>query len=227
MTKSNVLLCLIVSIFSSIVLLGCLNYEQTVKLNKNGSGSMKIHYWAAESNVMNITKLSFDENEIKNEQYKPLTVKNVTISNEETDSTKHVYVELNFKDINQLDTVKGFVGNSIKFFQEGDYLKLVHIVKQDSIADSFGMDEYVLKYTYEFPSSPMEVDSFGVVQGNVVTWDYKYSDLGKADIIMTASIKNTPSHIGFIVLAIVVLGIISYIFYHREIVKQRKAKKNL
>ena len=226
MKKSNVLFCLTVLIFFSVVLLGCLNYEQTVKLNKKGSGSMKIHYWTAESNVMNITKLSFDENEIKNEQYKPLDVKNVTIS-DETDSTKHVYIELSFKDINQLDTIKGFAGNSIKFFQEDDYLKLVHIVKQDSVANSFGMDEYVLKYTYEFPSSPMEVDSFGVIQGNVVTWDYKYSDLGKTDIIMTASIKNTPSHIGFIVVAIVVLGIISYIFYLREIAKQRKAKKKL
>jgi uncharacterized lipoprotein YehR (DUF1307 family) len=227
MKKGNVLFCLLVSIFFSIALLGCLHYEQTVKLNKNGSGSMKIHYWTAESNVMSITKLSFDENEIKNEQYKPLDVKSVTISNDETDSTKHVYVELNFKDINQLDTIKGFVGNSIKFFQEGDYLKLVHIVKQDSVAGSFGMDEYVLRYTYEFPSSPMEVDSFGVVQGKVVTWDYKYSDLAKTDIIMTASIKNTPSKIGLIIVAIVAVGIISYIFYIRKIVKQRKAKKEL
>jgi hypothetical protein len=224
MQKSNVLFCLIILVFSSIVLLGCLNYEQIVKLNKNGSGSMKIHYWTQESNVMTINRLSFDENEIRNEQYKPLTVTNVIINNDEIDSTTHVYVDLDFKDINQLDSIQGFAGNSIKFFQEGDYLKLVHIVKQDSAATAYGMDEYVLNYTYEFPSSSIEVDSLGVVKGNIVTWNYKYSDLAKNDIIMTASIKNRPftiHPISAIIGVAITLSIILYIF---KILKRRDSK---
>jgi uncharacterized lipoprotein YehR (DUF1307 family) len=235
MQKNNVLFCLIVLLFSSIALLGCLNYEQIVKINKDGSGSIKIHYWAQGSDVMAINdrlSLSFDENEIRNEQYEPLTVTNVITYKDKKDSALHVYVELDFEDIDQLTSIQGFAGNSIKFFQENDNIKLVHdlkffhIIKQDSGAYAFGMDEYALKYSYEFNSYPIGVDSLGIVKDEVITLEYKYSGIGqsdKDDIIMTALIKNDYFKI-ILIYSIVGFTITLSIFI--RMLKRRKKQQN-
>lgn len=191
---------------------GCLNYEQTVKLNSDGSGNVKIHYWTKQSNVMSITKFSFDANEIKNEQYKPEVVKSVQIDTNWADSTVHVKVEFDFKDINQLNKLKGFQGNEITFVENGELKTLTHKLKQDSTAKNFGMDAYVLRYTYEFPSDPINVDPNGKVEGKTVKWEYKYSELGNRDIIMTASIKSSAGNsiIIIIVIIVVVIGVIVF-----------------
>jgi len=191
---------------------GCLNYEQTVKLNSDGSGNVKIHYWTKQSNVMSITKFSFDINEIKNEQYKPEVVKSVQVDTNWADSTVHVKVEFDFKDINQLNQLKGFKGNDIKFVVNGDLKTLTHKVKQDSSAKNFGMDAYTLKYIYEFPSEPLNVDPNGKVEGKTVKWEYKYSELGNRDIIMTASFKGGAGNsiIIIIVIIVVVIGVIVF-----------------
>ncbi len=194
-----------------LTLFGCLNYEQSVKLNADGSGSVKIHYWTKESNVMSISKFSFDENEIKSEQYKPEIVKNVKIESNTADSTKHVHVEVDFKDINKLDQVKGFQGNTIKFVENGGLITLTHTLKKDSAAKNFGMDEYVLKYTYEFPSKPENVDPNGKVEGNTVKWEYKYSELGNRDIVMSASIKKGGnSLVLYIVIILIAIGVVVF-----------------
>jgi hypothetical protein len=205
------------TVFFSLILLsltffGCLNYEQSVKLNADGSGTIKIHYWTKESNVMSISKFSFEENEIKTDQYKPEVVKSVKIESDLKDSTKHVYVEFDFKNINKLDSLKGFKDNSIKFAENGDYMTLTHTLKKDSSAKNFGMDEYTLKYTYEFPSKPELVDAAGKIEGNVVKWEYKYSELGNRDIVMTASIKKPSgnSAVIYVVIILIVVGIVVF-----------------
>ena len=102
MKRNYVLTVLFSLVLLSITLFGCLNYEQSVKLNADGSGSIKIHYWTKESNVMSISKFSFTENEIKTEQYKPETVKSVKIESDQKDSTKHVHVEFDFKELEEV-----------------------------------------------------------------------------------------------------------------------------
>ena len=218
------------TIFFSLILLsvtffGCLNYEQTVKLNADGSGTIKIHYWTKESNVMSISKFSFEENELKTDQYKPEVMKSVKVESDQKDSTKHVYVEFDFKDINKLDSLKGFKDNSIKFVQNGDFVTLTHTLKKDSSAKNFGMDEYTLKYTYEFPSKPENVDAAGKVEGNIVKWEYKYSELGNRDIVMTASIKKPSgnSTVIYIVIILIVVGVV--VFFAMKSGKKPEAKK--
>lgn len=195
-----------------LFIFGCLNYEQTAKLNADGSGSVKVHYWTKESNVMSISKFSFDENVIKTEQYAPEVVKSVKVESDTKDSTKHVTVEIEFKDINKLDQVKGYQGNKIKFVENGDFMTLTHTLLKDSTAKNFGMDEYVLKYSYEMPGKPENVDARGRVDGNVVKWEYKFSELGNADIVMTASIKKAGgnSMVLYIVIIVVVIGVVVF-----------------
>lgn len=219
----NVLMKFMAIIVLAIALFGCLNYEQTVKLNYDGSGSLKIHYWTKLTNVMSITKFSFDANEIKNEQYKPEVVKSVKIDTVLQDSTIHVNIELDFADINKLDKVKGFNGNLITFVESGGLKTLTHTLKQDSAARNFGMDEYILRYTYEFQSEPTNVDPNGKVDGKTVKWEYKYSELGNRDIVMTASVKKPSGNYLFIIVVIIVVIVIIIFF----VLKSRKPKGEL
>jgi hypothetical protein len=191
-----------------IGLFGCLNYEQKVKLNADGSGSITIHYWTKESNVSSISKVSFDENEIKTNQYAPEVVKSVKVESNQVDSTKHATIEFDFKDINSLDKTKGFKDNVIKLEPKGDLMVLTHTVKKDSNANNMGMDQYVLKYEYEFPVKPENVDKDGKIEGNKVKWEFKYSDLGSKDYVMTASFKKPGGLSGGLIVAIIIVVVI-------------------
>jgi hypothetical protein len=53
-----------------------------------------------------------------------------------------------------------------------------------------GMDAYILKYEYEFPGKPENVDKDGKIDSNKVKWEFKYSELGTKDYVMTASFKK-------------------------------------
>jgi hypothetical protein len=201
-------------LFLTIGLFGCLNYEQKVKLNADGSGSIKIHYWTKESNVASISKLSFSENEINTSQYAPEVMKSVKVESNQVDSTKHAHIEFDFKDVNKLDKTKGFKDNEIKFAPSGGMMVYTHIIKKDSNANNMGMDAYILKYEVEFSDKPENVDALGKVNGNIVTWEYKYSELGKADIKMTASIKkvgggmSTGLIVGIVVVVVIIIVIV-------------------
>jgi uncharacterized lipoprotein YehR (DUF1307 family) len=197
-----------------IGLFGCLNYEQTVKLNADGSGSIKIHYWTKESNVSSISKVSFEENEIKTNQYAPEVVKSAKVETHQptqtdTNVTKHAYIEFEFKDINKLDKTKGFKDNTIKLEAKGDMMVLTHTIAKDSNANNMGMDAYLLKYEYEFPGKPENVDSKGKVDGTKITWELKYSELGSRDFVMTAAFKKGAGGMSTgVIIAIVVVVVI-------------------
>jgi hypothetical protein len=208
--KKNLLQTIVFSLILlvTIGLFGCLNYEQKVKLNSDGSGSIKIHYWTKESNVSSISKVSFDENVIKTEQYTPEVVKSVKVETNQVDSTKHAHVEFDFKDINTLDKTKGFKDNILKLETKGDLMVFTHTVKKDSNANNMGMDAYVLKYEYEFPSKPSNIDKDGKVEGNVVKWEFKYSELGSKDFVMTASFAKASAGSPMLIIIIVIVVIV-------------------
>src|SRR6266511_2309051 len=89
--NKNTKLFSILSIFAlsfAVYFAGCVNYDQKTKLNGDGSGSMKIHYWTKMSNMSMGTavgKFDFDEAKAKD---------NFTSSNTDV---KNIKVEENLK----------------------------------------------------------------------------------------------------------------------------------
>jgi hypothetical protein len=206
----------------SIYFVGCVNYDQKTTLKDDGSGSMKVHYWTGMSNFSmgtTLGKFEFDEAKAK-EKYKSgnSEVTSIKIEEKLDDSTKHVYVELTFKDINKLPDAKGFEGvkPSWKVVNDGMELKYT-LLKDTSAAKQMSASDY--KVTYEFTMPSEIVSTNGTKDGQTVKYSYTLSDLGK-DIEMTTVVKKSGGKLcGLIGMSMGTL-LIGFAFY-----SQRRKKK--
>ena len=179
-------------------LAGCVNVEQKTTLKQDGSGSMTVHYWTKMSNVKSSTELgsfSFDEAKAKtNYTSKNSEVKSVKVEDNLEDSTKHVTVDLTFKNINDLSSAKGFekVTTSWKEGKEGmDFIYT--LAKDTSNAKNMGASDTKLDYTFDFPAEVLVTN--GRKDGQSVVWEKTLADL-KEDIDMTATVKNEGKKCG-------------------------------
>jgi hypothetical protein len=177
----------------SIYLAGCVNYDQKTTLKDDGSGSMKVHYWSGMSNFSMGTalgKFDFDEAKAK-EKYKSgnSEVTSIKVEDKLDDSTKHVYIELTFKDINKLADAKGFEGVKPSWKEVNDGMELKYtLLKDTSAAKQMSASDY--KVTYEFTMPSEIVSTNGTKDGQTVKYSYTLSDLGK-DIEMTTVVKKS------------------------------------
>jgi hypothetical protein len=180
-------------IFSALLISGCVNYEQNTVLKADGSGTMKIHYWSKMSNFSmgtTLGKFDFDEAKAKENYTSANTeVKSVKMEDKLDDSTKHVNVELTFKDINKLPDAKGFVEVKPSWKEGKDGMELKYLLLKDtSAASNMGASDYKVTYTFEMPDEIISTNATKK-DGKILTWEYKVSDLGK-DIELTAVAKK-------------------------------------
>jgi hypothetical protein len=195
----------------SVLFYGCINYEQRTKLNYDGSGTMQIHYWAKESDVqwLGSSNFGFDEEKIR-EQYESdnITIKGIKI--ETKDSLKHAFVDLAFKDFNKTDEAKGFEKNLCKFEEKDGNKVLSVVLKSDSSSTGMGMEQYKLTYVFEMPGDVISSNATKV-EGNVLTWEYRLSDLTK-DIHLTATVRGGSKSpvllISLVVAAVILLFVV-------------------
>ncbi len=176
----------------SIYLVGCVNYDQKTTLKEDGSGSMKIHYWSSMKNFSmgtTLGKFEFDEAKAK-DKYKSSNTDVTSIKVEEKldDSTKHVNIDLTFKDINKLSDAKGFESAKVTWKEHKDGMELKYTLLQDtSAAKQMSASDY--KVTYEFTMPSEIVSTNGTKDGQTVKYSYTLADLGK-DIEMTTVVKK-------------------------------------
>lgn len=176
----------------SIYLVGCVNYDQQTTLKEDGSGSMKVHYWSGMKNFSmgtTLGKFEFDEAKAK-DKYKSgnSEVTSIKVEDKLDDSTKHVYIDLTFKDINKLSDAKGFESAKVTWKEHADGMELKYILLQDtSAAKQMSASDY--KVTYEFTMPSEIVSTNGSKDGQKVKYSYTLADLGK-DIEMTTVVKK-------------------------------------
>ncbi len=117
------------------------------------------------------------------------TVKSIKVEDRPSeDSTKHVMVELDFKDINKLPDAKGFTEVRPSWKEVADGMELKYTLLKDSAAaNNMGASDYKVTYSFEMPSEIVSTN--GKKDGQKVSWEYKVSDLGK-DIDMTCVVKK-------------------------------------
>lgn len=176
-------------LFLSFLVNGCINYDQKTVLNSDGSGTMKIHYWAKTSNIMGdeISGFSFKEDKIRDKFSSANTqVGDVKIEEKKEDSTKHVYLDLKFKDINKLTDAKGFSKIKSSWTKGKEGMEFVYTLLKDTANSGFGMDSYKLTYEFEFPNEV--ISSNGKIDGKKVSWSKTLADL-KDDVEMKAVVK--------------------------------------
>lgn len=191
-------------IFSSILILfafylaGCVNVEQKTTLKQDGSGTMKVHYWTKMSNVKSSSDLggfSFEEAKAKQNYSSSNTdVTGVKVEEKLDDSTKHVTVDLKFKNINDITSAKGFekVKASWKEGKEGMDFNYT-LLKDTSNAGNMGSSDIKLNYEFEMPAEVLKTN--GRKDGQKIIYEKTLADL-KNDIEMTATVKNEGKKCG-------------------------------
>jgi hypothetical protein len=206
----------------SVYLAGCVNYDQKTALKDDGSGSMKVHYWSSMKNFSmgtTLGKFDFDEAKAK-EKYKSANsdVTSIKVEEKLDDSTKHVHLELTFKDINKLADAKGFEGVKASWKEVTDGKELKYTLLADtSAAKQMSASDY--KVTYEFTMPSEIISTNGTKEGETVKYSYTLSDLGK-DIEMTTVVKKSGGKLcGIIGIAMSTL-LIGLAYY-----SQRRRKK--
>ncbi len=212
-------------LFFAIYLAGCVNYEQRTTLSNDGSGTMKIHYWTKMSNMSmgtSVGKFDFDEAKAKdNFTSSNSDVKSVKLEENLEDSTKHVKLDVSFKNINEIDRAKGFNGIKASWKEGTDGMELKYVLLKDtSAANNMGASDYTVTYIFEMPA---EIVSTNATKKDVqtLTWEYKVSDLGK-DIDMTANVKKAKGKTCGIFGFAIAIGLIGLAYY-----TQRNRKKLL
>ena len=222
-TNSKLFSVLALFVFAvSVYLTGCVNYDQKTTLKEDGSGTMKIHYWSGMSNFSmgtTLGKFDFDEAKAK-EKYKSAStdVTSIKVEDKLDDSTKHVYLELTFKDINKLSDAKGFEGVKASWKEVTDGMELKYtLLKDTSAAKQMSASDY--KVTYEFEMPAEVVSTNGTKEGQNVKYSYTVADLGK-DIDMTTVVKKPKGKLCGIIGMAMGTMLIGFAYY-----SQRKRKK--
>jgi hypothetical protein len=213
-----------------IIVAGCINYDQDLTLNPDGSGTIMVRYDSAAQSgekteegsisMGGAPELSFTENEIVAEyEGAPFAVRDIVIGKTDSDAPEATYY-IDF------DNVADLNGRGI-FALEGDKLKQTFsldtsgdltVFKQlvqlkMEVEDPSSLSEY--KFTYKL-TAPGEVkETNGTAEGNVVTWEYSLDKLINEDVEMTASYQPAAGGggkvaliIGIILCVIIVIVII-------------------
>jgi hypothetical protein len=194
MRKNYKLISVLLSVIMILTFLiaGCVNYDQKTTLKEDGSGSMKIHYWTKMSNFSmgsTLGKFEFEETKAKSKYSSSNTdVKSLLVEEKLDDSTKHVNLELSFKDINKISDAKGFDGVKASWKEATDGMELKYVLLKDTSASkNMGASEYKITYEFEMPSEIVSTN--GNKDGQKVSWEYSVADLSK-DIELTVVVKK-------------------------------------
>lgn len=208
-----------------IVLLGgCLNFEQEVSLNPDGSGSMKIHYWMQippvskdeilpQLNIFNKDSLTAQFNS------KDIKLHNLTVVADTTDSTFHTRIEFEFVHIDSLNKLKPFsdAGFSLQDGAAGQKIFSQFIAP---VASGFGLEDaakFHVSYVYSFPGEIITHNATTVGK-KTLTWSYTLDQLGKGKTISVTyrpfKLKETPTWI--FILAGAMLVIVTYFLFRKR-----------
>ena len=226
MKKSNYYLKIAISsfvLFLAVYLSGCVNVDQKTKLNSDGSGTIDLHYWTKMSNVSSSDELggfAFSEDKAKANYTSGNTeVTSVKVEDNLDDSTKHVNLEIAFKNINDLSSAKGFEKTTASWKEGDDGMDFSYILAQDtSNAKNMGASDTKLTYEFEFPGEVIETN--GRKDGQKVVWEKTLADL-KEDVEMTATVKSDKGGCGLFGYELPVIVFFGMMFFYA---RNRKKK---
>lgn len=188
----------VLTLCTALYFTACVNVNQKTAINGDGSGTIKLEYWAKMNNLKSSTELgsfSFKEDKAKqNYTSSNSEVTSIKIEDKLDDSTKHVYMDIKFKDFNNLSSAKGFEKTKASWKEGKEGKDFMFTLNQDtSNAKSMGSSDYKLTYTFEFPGEVLKTN--GRKDGKSVVWDKTLADL-KTDVEMTATVKDEGKKCG-------------------------------
>jgi len=210
---------LIVLSFISILITSCLNYVQDTTIYPDGSGKMQINYWMKftdTTNVATILKLEiFNPDSVRKEFSSPFVdIVNITTYSDSTDSTVHANIELNFNNVDSLNTVNAFAQSRFSL-EDGAASQKIFTQFIPPVTTGFGIDgsAYRVTYNYEIRGDIITHNATNK-SGNNLTWSYSLSEIGKGKTISVTfkpfKLKETPYWI-YILAGLVLLIVIFFL----------------
>lgn len=203
----------------------CVSVNQKTTINNDGSGTIKLDYWAKMKNLKSSSELgsfSFKEDDAKkNYTSSNSEVTSIKVDDNLSDSTKHVVLDIKFKDFNNLASAKGFEKTKASWKDGKDGKDFIFTLLQDtSNAQTMGSSDYKLTYEFEFQSEVLNTN--GRKDGKSIKWEKTVADL-KKDIEMTATVKNEGKKCGLFGIEMpLVFGLGMIILSIRNNIKKRK-----
>jgi len=197
----------------SLLIAGCINYEENVELNKDGSGKMTMHYSIAQQ-LYSMMQMGQDSGEKKDEmpfKFKEseiradLAAPGVTVDKIESKAEgdqQHFFVNVSFKKITDLNQTKSF--SKMKFVWKEEDKKIVFqqiLEGEKKNAESNPMGDQMASamlgnakfvFKIQLPGKALPApDTNGAIQpdGKTVVWEYPLLEASKGQT-MTAKFES-------------------------------------
>jgi len=209
-----------------LLLFGCVNYEQTVKMEPTGAGEAEIYYWfqpgsfsmdptAAPPSTEADIKSVYEQGGMKVSNIK---VESKTEKDAEDNPVEwtHVSFALGFDSVSSLALVGlGDLGEvtDVKWEETPDgYTFTEEIIPSPDFADQLGMTEYHVTFAVNMPGKILSASDPGKIDGSKVTWSWdldSYSKLG-AEFTLTCTSAKAGAEVagGMGVWLWVIIGIV-------------------
>jgi hypothetical protein len=215
---------IISSLFFILLISGCLNYNQNVTIYPDGSGKMQVNYWMKytdTSSVATILKLEiFNPDSIK-KQFTSKFVKflNIQTYADSTDSTIHAVINLNFSNIDSLNTVPAFAQSNFKL-EDGASGQKIFSQFIPPVTTGFGINANQFRVTYIYDiRGEIITHNATSKSGNILTWSYNLAEIGRGKTISVTfkpyKLKETPHWI-YILAGFVLLTVVFYLFKKKK-----------
>jgi len=180
---------------------------------------MQINYWMKftdTTNVATILKLEiFNPDSVRKEFSSPFVdIVNITTYSDSTDSTVHANIELNFNNVDSLNTVNAFAQSRFSL-EDGAASQKIFTQFIPPVTTGFGIDgsAYRVTYNYEIRGDIITHNATNK-SGNNLTWSYSLSEIGKGKTISVTfkpfKLKETPYWI-YILAGLVLLIVIFFL----------------
>lgn len=216
----------------SIVLIGCLEYNEKMKLNSDFSGELTFSIGISEE-LFNLGGESselenFDENKMKENYIDKKGIKFISSRSYSESGNKWMEVKISFESIEDLlnsttdTTQKGMMGEiSIKENEDGNFVFTRYVfgneAQKDTSADAMSqgmMDMMFAKYQWQYELSlPSKIISSNAEPGNIdnnnniVKWSYPLSSLSTKQLLtVTFADPNKSSLINYIIVFVVIIA---------------------
>ena len=207
-----------------ILISGCLNYTQEVRLYPDGSGKMKINYWMKlpeNKDTSAINKIGIFDPEIIRKEFESefTTINSIEVYIDSTDSTTHTLIELSFSHIDSLSRTKAFADSKFSL-KDGASGQKIFTQFIPPIATGFGIDgsAYTVSYQYRI-SGDIITHNAHSEEGQTLTWNYSLAEIGSGKTISVTfkpyKLKETPYWI-YILSGLVLLIVIIFLFRKKK-----------
>jgi hypothetical protein len=212
---------------------GCIEYEEKIVLNGDGSGRITVHYYIDEMMTSMMDKMPgeksdkempfiFEKEKIQSELASDDIKVDKIESYKDDEGKLHLVADLSFKDINKIPKKWVFENREFSFVKEGGSYSFRSALVQEKkpeekgkegseeLGDSF-LAGYTFKFTVEMPGPVAQASAGSKIEKNTVTWEMPLSDISKKERIeMTASVSSAGSFplIPVLIVIIVVIAVI-------------------